>query len=495
MREGTRMFLMTAVAALTVVSDVGHSAPGPGRDSFGFESYNGRSIAAERGFVRVPLRHAAPDGPAIEIAYVRLPATTAHPKAPIVFLDGGPGASGIRTGAARGFFETFDALRSVADVILLDQRGIGLSRPRLACPAVDEPPLDLFAIDRPTQVARARAASESCLARLRAEGIDPAAFNAMESADDLEDLRQALGVDRLSLLGFSYGTHLGLAALRRHGDHIERSVLIGIEGPNHTIKLPSSLDSSLARLSALAAKDPIGREVPDMSALLRRLLDRLDREPARVSLTDPRSGRTGTLAVNADGLRRILLQDLGDASDVPVFPAMLLGIERGDTELLAWFVRKRYLQARAGFPPLAVTVDAASGATAQRWERIEREAKTSLLAPRELVLRPVSEVWHPAELGDSFRAAITSDVPTLFMSGTLDANTPPIQAEEIARGFRHAVTLVVENAGHEDMLGQRDVGETLVRYFQGVDVSGQKLQRPRIRFLSIEEAKADRSRR
>src|SRR5262249_16334148 len=99
MREGTRMFLMTAVAALTVVSDVGHSAPGPGRDSFAFESYNGRSIAAERGFVRVPLRHAAPDGPAIEIAYVRLPATTAHPKAPIVFLDGGPGASGIRTGA------------------------------------------------------------------------------------------------------------------------------------------------------------------------------------------------------------------------------------------------------------------------------------------------------------------------------------------------------------------------------------------------------------
>ena len=47
----------------------------------------------------------------------------------------------------------------------------------------------------------------------RSKGVDLAAYNTNESADDLEDLRKALGASKISLWATSYGTHLALATL------------------------------------------------------------------------------------------------------------------------------------------------------------------------------------------------------------------------------------------------------------------------------------------
>jgi len=77
-------------------------------------------------------------------------------------------------------------------------------------------------------------------------------------------------------------------------------------------------------------------------------------------------------------------------------------------------------------------------------------------------------VLGPAvRLGDDFRSPLASGVPTLLVSGTLDANTPPFQAEEVRWGLTRGQHLVVENAGHEDLLTnpevQRAIGEFLAR--------------------------------
>ena len=90
---------------------------------------------------------------------------------------------------------------------------------------------------------------------LRAKGIDLAAYNTEASADDLEDLRIALGVPKISLFGFSYGTHLGLAAIRRHPSSIDRVILAGTEGPDDSQKYPHTFDLQLARLAQLEGVD------------------------------------------------------------------------------------------------------------------------------------------------------------------------------------------------------------------------------------------------
>lgn len=73
----------------------------------------------------------------------RLP-TAERPGSPIVFLAGGPGVPGIGMGRVPVYFRLFQQLRSVSDVILLDQRGLGMSSPALDCPATPVP-ADAFA--------------------------------------------------------------------------------------------------------------------------------------------------------------------------------------------------------------------------------------------------------------------------------------------------------------------------------------------------------------
>ena len=57
------------------------------------------------------------------------------------------------------------------------------------------------------------------------KGVDILAYNSVESAHDVDDLRKALGVEKVNLVGFSYGTHLGLACIRYHGKNLNRVVL------------------------------------------------------------------------------------------------------------------------------------------------------------------------------------------------------------------------------------------------------------------------------
>ena len=58
---------------------------------------------------------------------------------------------------------------------------------------------------------------------------------------------------------------------------------------------------------------------------------------------------------------------------------------------------------------------------------------------------------HP-DLGDAFRAPIRTDVTTLFVSGVLDNNTQPFQADEVRKTFKNSTHIVIDNAGHESML-------------------------------------------
>ena len=90
----------------------------------------------------------------------------------------------------------------------------------------------------------------ACLERASARGVDVSGLTTAESADDLEALRLGLGVPRIALLAGSYGTHLALAAMRRHPGSIARVALLGVEGPDHTLKSPLRIDEVLARIAA-----------------------------------------------------------------------------------------------------------------------------------------------------------------------------------------------------------------------------------------------------
>ncbi|HYV04485.1 MAG TPA: alpha/beta hydrolase, partial [Blastocatellia bacterium] len=273
------------------------------------------------------------------------------------------------------------------------------------------------------------------------------------------------------------------------GDHLNRVALIGTEGPNHTQKLPSTSDKQIETISKLASQDPaIGKLVPDLTGLMKRVFDRLHKQPAVVSVTDRRTNKLVDLKIGKFGLQLITIFDLGDTSDLPSFPALFYTIDKGDYSLLARFAEKRYNQLGAGVPVIMEVMDSSSGATRERQALIAREARRSLLG-NVMNFLDVGDVFGNPDLGEDYRSPIRTNVPTIFVSGTLDNNTPPFQADEVRKGFTHSAHLVVENAGHEDMLINPHVQQALVDYFNDRDLSRLRISLPPLRFLPIPDKK------
>jgi pimeloyl-ACP methyl ester carboxylesterase len=256
-----------------------------------------------------------------------------------------------------------------------------------------------------------------------------------------------LGAERINLLGASYGSHLALATIRRHGEHISRAVIGLVEGPDHTYKLPSTIQAFLEGLGATMRDDPgVGGMMPDLAGALAELLARLERHPQSLPVDTP-SGEV-RVVVGPFDLQLALSGWLGDAQFVARLPALVKTMLDGQ---FGWLAAEAITMRQEWFGnAMFWHMDCASGGSPERRERIAREAPTTLLGDAiNLPFPDVCEAWGCPDLGPAFRAPIVSTVPTLFFSGALDVRTPIANALEVARGFAHSQHLIVEGLGHD----------------------------------------------
>lgn len=249
--------------------------------------------------VDVPLDHAAPDGPAITLALTRVPASR-QPAVGTLFVNpGGPGGSG-RTFAAG--FPT--AGLEGYDIVGWDPRGIGASTPA-QCPsgAAADAYLGLDGSPDSPEEVDALAAGNAAFARacrdLTGDLIDH--LSVRDTAADLDLLREALGEERLTYYGASYGTAIGAAYVALYPDRVGRLVLdAGVE-PRRPPGVPQAFafESGLAAFSAWCAASgcPLG---PDASARVAALLGDLDATPLAVG------DRTLTQSLATSGIVMIL---------------------------------------------------------------------------------------------------------------------------------------------------------------------------------------------
>ena len=343
------------------------------------------------------------------------------------------------------------ALRAVADVILFDQRGTGISDGKLACTERYELPMDQPSTRAMIGDAAGRAARR-CADRLASEGVALDGYDTVQNADDLDDLRRVLGAERVTLWGTSYGTTLALAMLQRHSAHVERVILAGVEPLDHALKLPSDQQRLLDEVSRLAAADPsLDGRVPDLAGSVARLVARLAAAPASVSMIDPRSGRALEVVLGPLDLQIAIATLLRGPETLARLPDLVARLEDGDwlaLGLIAAGLSSGELQSM-----MAIATDCASGASAAWRARIAREAAASTLGDAINVPMPEICAHLPISiLPDAFRINPRTTVPVRAISGTLDGRTPPSNAERMLAGMPRAHRLIIEGAGHGDDL-------------------------------------------
>ena len=461
-----------AVPGMAFLSSAARAqAAQPQAGPFRYTSGDGQEVDAERGFFEVPEDRRIPGSRRIRLGYVRFASTAKNPGPPIVYLAGGPGGSGVRT-AMGPRFPIFMALREVADVIAFDQRGVGLSASIPDRAATTPYP----AMTHAGVTAWYREEMQKAWIDWSRAGIAMTGYNTEQNADDIEDLRRHLGVEKVNLWGISYGTHLALSVLKRHPNSIGRVALASLEGQDQTIKRPAHIDMFLDRVDHLMGADPVVRAaIPNMPALMRRVHERLEADPATLTF----AGENGPVDVKMGGFGVQLLASalVANPPQMSMLPKIYLALDAGKTDVLTPLFPPphRYFNL-SGMPE---AMDLASGVSPSRLAMIEKEAKTAVLGDAfNLPMPHLLGAIPGVDLGDDFRQPIRIESPALLVAGSLDGRTPLEEQAEVIAQFQNKAQVLVENAGHNVFEAHPEVQTLLVKFFGEHAVQDTRLTLP-----------------
>lgn len=187
----------------------------------------------------VPLDYAQPDGDTIAIGVLRKPARSKSDRiGSLIVNPGGPGVSGLSTAASVS--ESNETLADRFDFVGFDPRGVGSSEPAVECltdeemdaERAEDDELDVSAAGVAKQEAEAKDFGTKCAERTDKGTAMLANIGTRDVVKDLDVLRSALGDEKLTYLGFSYGTRIGSTYAETFPQNVRALVLDGALDPS-----------------------------------------------------------------------------------------------------------------------------------------------------------------------------------------------------------------------------------------------------------------------
>ena len=362
---------------------------------------------------------------------------------PIFAVEGGPGYSS--SGTASAYRHLLGPLLRRHELVLVDMRGTGHSGP-IDCPDVQQ------------NRAPEWIAVSDCAARLGKRFVS---YRTSAAADDINDVRRALGYETIALYGDSYGTFLGQSYAYRHGETLDALVLDGAypafgEDPWY----PSLIRTGNRALAIACERSP--RCEGDARARLRQAVDHLRERHISVGpLIDAIQGGAygpphAYLVIDAV-LRRMLS---GNRSS---YDRLTTGPEAGFHRILK-YNRPSELVVGCNDYPMIWDRDASEPERRRQLEQAIREYDPKAFppfTPREVALSaevgylecltwpPPSDVYEPAVDPDTDEP---TKAPVLVVSGELDDLTTAWEGRQVAKEFPDSRLYVAPNAGHVNSL-------------------------------------------
>lgn len=432
---------------------------------------DGSKVPYEIGTILVPENRAVAGSRLIGVGFARIRARTPTGAPPVFWLPGGPGLTVLDAfdgagAAARGRLNAWLKFGATADLVVVEQRGYTLRGDRLE---TIRPP---YPLDRP-RTARASADMAVAIAR-RAIAQHPdkdlAGYTIRACADDVDDVRRALGYGRISLFGGSFGSQWSFAVMRAHPDIVARAVLSGVEPLDFGYDMPSPLLATLRRIAADADRDPALQPYLPAGGLMaaaESVRDRLARRPVSVTLGEDAGVAGGKVVVlGLDEFRDDLLER---AADPEHWPAFVLALYHGRYEAWARAVE----QDRQASPVKLIgpLVDTSLGVTPGRLRQLRSDPALPWIGGGgfEPYLAAAS-TWPTPDLGDAFRTPASSPIPVLLVHGDWDTSTPLDNTLAQLPYFPNGRAIVVHRGGHDGafyLLRERpEVREAVYRFLR-----------------------------
>lgn len=418
------------------------------------------------GHMERALDPARADGPRFQLHYVVVPALARRKLPdPVFLLAGGPGQSAISLAAQ--VMPVFARLNNRRDIVFVDQRGTGRSAP-LDCEEPREAAL-ADAADPAKQLQRLASCRDKLL-RLPyvKREADLGLFTTTLAMQDLDAVRQAIGAERINLVGASYGTRAALEYQRQFPGSVRRSVLDGVAPPDMVLPVSASADAQAALdalFAACSGEPACTRQWPALRTQWDTLLASL---PRVVTVADPLSGKPESLTLSRDLLLGAVRAPLYVPTLAAALPAAIAAAAEGRFEPLAALAG---VLSRRGGPRLYTGMHFAV-ICAEDAPRIAGTASSPArdfgtgLAP---LYTQACAGWPRGAVPEAFYRIGATATPVLLLAGGIDPATPPRHAKRVADALGAKARLVsVPNAGH-GLLGSGCVPDLLFRF---IDASG-----------------------
>jgi pimeloyl-ACP methyl ester carboxylesterase len=404
-----------------------------------------QSIAARCGVLKVPEDRTRPGGASIELSVAVVPALNRRAAAPPLFLlAGGPGqgATQMYVSLASAFAR---ANRNHA-IVLVDQRGTGKSAP-LTC----DYPEDWQLTSPDEGLPALRQATRACLAKY---GDRVRFYTSSAAVADLSAVRAALKFGTIDLYGVSYGTRVAELYMRRYPATVHAVILDGVTYPEQAIGPETPLDGERALeliVKRCGDSPDCAAAYPDLPRELAGLRRQFGPQKSMLVMDDPNSALPLTVGFSRSMLSaslRFLSYSSAQASLLPTL------IHRAAEGALAPLAAQTIMTARQVGDQLAIgmqnsvicTEDAPFFGTVQ----VDPAAISRTYQGPDQVdgFAEVCKLWPRGPVDSDLHSPLTSDIPTLLLSGEADPVTPPADAERAARGLSNHRHLILSGEGH-----------------------------------------------
>ena len=362
---------------------------------------------------------------------------------PLFYFAGGPGSAA--TEDALGFVPLWAKIREHRDLVFVDQRGTGKSHP-LDCtlfnPADPQSYLGYFF---PLEDVR------KCRAELESKA-DLKLYTTTIAMDDIDEVRAALGYERINLFGGSYGTRAALTYLKHYPHRVRTATLQGVSPTDQFLPADFPLANERALegiLSECAADEACNKAFPDLKNETKAVLAQLIKGPVEVEIQTINAQRTKVklsrdLAAEAI---RYMLYNPAPASRVPL--TLHLAAQGNFAPLAQQALFYRRMLVGTGSNGMYLSVVCAEDLPWIKRGEGERLAANTFLGDYRLrQQREACALWPRADVEKDYTAPVRVDVPVLIFTGEWDPVTPPANGDRVAKHLPNSLHVVVPHGAH-----------------------------------------------
>ena len=381
-------------------------------------------------------------GRKLPLKIVLIPARQPHPdQGPVFYMAGGPGETA--TELAAFIMKMGDAEEH--DVVLVDERGTGDGH-RLDCesPGSDD---DLEGyLNGPFDPVAARACRNELQKR-----YDLSQYTTPNFADDIDEVRRAMGYDKININAGSFGTYAAQIYMRRHGEHVRSAYLSSpVTLPDRVpLYFARAVQTGLDQLFKDCEEDKVCHAAnPQLREDFAALLNKVREQPVTTWVRHPVTGvRTEihlTERAFADAVRVMMYHDAGEV------PVLVEQAQAGDFNPFAEAGlranRSIYSSGRLG---LHYCITCSEFVSRIRPEEVEPATRGSFLGSwRVKAQMAACKEWPKTELPADYFEPFRLETPIVLVSGATDPVSRPNWGEEVKSFMPNAIRIVVPGGAH-----------------------------------------------